>query len=98
MRKAQEVGNKVLPPYRHKYSPKFYTQAQLFACLVLKSFLRTDYRGVEQILKDAPSLCQAINLRRVPHFTTLQKSEKQLLEYKQVKRMMEETIFFGARS
>jgi hypothetical protein len=31
--------------YSHRNSPKKFTQHQLFACLVLKSFLRTDYRG-----------------------------------------------------
>jgi len=33
-----------LRPYAHPCSPKKFTQPQLFACLVLKEFLRLDYR------------------------------------------------------
>jgi hypothetical protein len=43
----------------------------LFACLVLKNFLRTDYRGVVEHLRDNPALTEAIELTKVPHFTTL---------------------------
>ena len=63
-----------LPEYSHKFSPRTFTQHQLFACLVLKSFLNTDYRGVAALLADCPSLAEAIDLHRVPHFTTLQKA------------------------
>ena len=40
------VATETLRPYAGKYSPKKFTQPQLFACLVLKTFLKTDYRGV----------------------------------------------------
>ena len=36
--------------YSHKFSPKVYTQHQLFACLVLKEALRLDYRGIAKLL------------------------------------------------
>ena len=32
--------------------PKKFTQPQLFACLVLKTFFQTDYRGVVVFLND----------------------------------------------
>ncbi|HEV3447133.1 MAG TPA: hypothetical protein VG099_21010 [Gemmataceae bacterium] len=35
-----------LARYAHRFSPHTYTQPQLFACLVLKVFLKTDYRGL----------------------------------------------------
>jgi hypothetical protein len=98
MKRAHEVASRVLPDYSHRFSPKKFTQAQLFACLVLKLFLRTDYRGVCEMLSDAPSFCAAIGLRGVPHFTTLQKSERRLLQHAQLKKMLEESIFFGAGS
>jgi hypothetical protein len=41
--------------YSHRNSPKKFTQHQLFACLVLKNFLRTDYRG-----KKVPQVIVAI--------------------------------------
>jgi hypothetical protein len=39
-REALAVATKVLRPYAHKFSPKLYTQPQLFACLVLKTFFK----------------------------------------------------------
>ncbi len=50
---ALEVGRHALPAYSHRCSPKVYTQPQLFACLVLKEFFRTDYRGIAALLADA---------------------------------------------
>ena len=41
------IGKLALPDYAHKFSPKTYTQPQLFACLVLKEFLHRDYRGMD---------------------------------------------------
>ena len=49
---AMAVARRSLPEYAHRYSPKKFTQHQLFACLVLKNFLRTDYRGVAAHLAD----------------------------------------------
>jgi hypothetical protein len=60
------IGMLTLPKYAHKYSPKTYTQPQLFACLVLKEFLHRDYRGIEQLLKDTPDLAAAIELEQIP--------------------------------
>ena len=78
-RAAYHVARRVLPTHSHRFSPKRFTQPQLFVCLVLKVFHRTDYRGIVAILKDSPDLCQTFGLTRVPHFTTLQKASKRLL-------------------
>jgi hypothetical protein len=43
---ALATARRALPEHAHRYSPKKFTQHQLFACLVLKNFLRTDYRGL----------------------------------------------------
>ena len=69
-----EVGRMALRDYAHRFSPKKFTQPQLLACLVLKEFLRLDYRKLAALLRDAPDLAQAIGLECVPHFTTFQKS------------------------
>jgi hypothetical protein len=50
---ALAVGRRTLPDYAHKYSPKKFTQPQLFACLVLKEFLKIDYRRLTQHLREA---------------------------------------------
>ena len=89
---ALKVAKRSLPAYRHKYSPKKFTQHQLFACLVLKNFLKTDYRGVAQQLKDCPALADVIELACVPHFTTLQKAAKRLLISKVAQRLLDATV------
>ena len=55
---ALDIGQKSLPRYSHLCSPKKFTQPQLLACLVLKEFFRTDYRGIMGILTDTPNLCE----------------------------------------
>jgi hypothetical protein len=91
-RAALESAHRVLPFYTHPNSPKKFTQHQLFACLVLKNFWKTDYRGVVAQLKDHPQLCDALRLRSVPHFTTLQKASRRLLAAAPVRRVLESTI------
>jgi len=76
---AYRTARKVLPLYSHRFSPKTFTQHQLFACLVLKTFIKTDYRGIVAFLQDCPDLCKTIGLVKVPHYTTLQKVSKRLL-------------------
>ena len=53
-REALRAAEQALRPYAHKYSPKKFTQPQLFACLVLKTFFKTDYRGIVIYLEDLP--------------------------------------------
>lgn len=86
------IARNSLPAYRHKYSPKKFTQHQLFACLVLKNFLKTDYRGLVHYLKDCPTLCTAIELKAVPHFTTFQKAGKRLLVSRNARKLLDETV------
>jgi hypothetical protein len=59
---ALKVAGQSLPAYSHRCSPKKFTQHQLFACLVLKNFLKTDYRGVVIQLEDCRSLLEILNL------------------------------------
>jgi transposase len=86
---AYEVGMEALPPYSHPCSPKTFTQPQLFACLVLMLFWKTDYRGLSEALADLPSLREAIGLRRVPHFTTFQKAHHRLMRASSVHRLFD---------
>lgn len=91
-RQALAVATKALRPYAHKYSPKLYTQPQLFVCLVLKTFFKTDYRGIVVLLQDLPDLRHATGLRGVPHFTTLQKASCRLLRLPRARRLLGATI------
>ncbi len=89
---AYEVGNEVLPKRWHRFSPKTYSPAQLFACLVLKAFFRCDYREIEEILHDCPEFCATIELGKVPTYSTLCKAEKRLLNEDTSCKLLRETI------
>src|SRR5580704_7163380 len=89
---ALAAGKDAFSDYSHVYSPKKFTQPQLFACLVLKEFEKKDYRGIRQLLQDCPELCQVIGLQAVPHFTTLQKASRRLLTQQRVRRLVEHTV------
>lgn len=92
LRTALKVGEETFSPYAHEYSPRTYTQPQLFACLVLKVFLNLDYRRLHGLLEDCPSLLEAIGMDRVPHFTTFQKASQRLIKLPRVKKCLEETV------
>jgi hypothetical protein len=89
---AYLIGQLVLPDYSHRNSPKTYTQPQLFACLVLKEFLRLDYRKLHGLLKDSPDLAATIDLDKTPHFTTFQKAASRLLLNRHAQRYLDKTI------
>jgi len=89
---ALHVGKQSLPDYTHRNSPRRYTQPQLFACLVLKAFFRTDYRGIEQRLRDLPELPRVLGLSRVPDHSTLHKAATRLLGKACTDRLLHATI------
>jgi hypothetical protein len=91
-REAVAVAGKLLRPYSHKFSPKLYTQPQFFACLIMKIFYKTDYRGIATQLRDFSELRQTIGLRCVPHWTTLQKASRRLLRLPRARRLLRATI------
>jgi Transposase DDE domain len=92
VREALAVGQRRLRCYCHKFSPKKFTQPQLFACLVLKAFLKTDYRGLVAHLADHSDLRDALGLQTVPHFTTPQKASRRLLRQRVAKRLFRTTV------
>lgn len=92
VRTVLEIAARSLPAYSHRFSPKTFTQHQLFACLVLKNFLKTDYRGVVAHLADHPALIEMLQLSRVPHYTTLQKASRRLLASNKVRRLLDATV------
>lgn len=91
-REALAVARGCLRPYAHKFSPKKFTQPQLFACLVLKTFLKTDYRGLATHLADHSDLRAVLGLKVVPHFTTPQKASRRLLRQPRARRLFRTTI------
>jgi hypothetical protein len=79
-RQALEIAREAIPAYSSKFSKKTYTQHQLFAALAVKTFLGTDYRGIEQHLNDWSDLRDQIGLKTVPDHSTLQKAAERILE------------------
>ena len=81
-RQALAVARAARPAYPSKYARRDYTQHQLFALLAVRTFLKTDYRGAEQLARDWSDLRQAVGLARVPDHATLQRAAARLLKKK----------------
>src|SRR5438105_3146299 len=64
----------LLPTSRHDF-----TQAQRFALLALKTFFKTDYRGIVAIVRDWPQLQKDLGLAKLPDHTTLWYAQRRLL-------------------
>lgn len=71
-RSALRIARRHMRDYAHVNAPKKYTQPQLFACLIVKALLGVTYRRCEELLMLMPAVREAIGLRDVPRFTTLQ--------------------------
>jgi len=89
---ALAVGKEALEDYSHRYSPKTFTQPQLFACLVLKVFLKQDYRGIEQHLRDFPAYQQWLGLKRIPDHSTLQKAAARIFKAGSCDKLLEANV------
>jgi hypothetical protein len=71
VREALRLAKDALPAYTSARSRKDFTSHQLFAILALKTFLKTDYRGVAQARADFTDLRGDLGLEKVPHYSTL---------------------------
>ena len=89
---ALEAARQSLPDYRHTKSPKKFTQPQLLACLVVKEFLRLDYRRVYALLTEWSDLREVLELTQVPHFTTLCAASQRLLSKAKANVMLEAVL------
>jgi hypothetical protein len=68
---ALELARESLPAYSCPTSRKDYTQHQLFAILALKTVLKTDYRGVVEVLRDFPERRADLGLTKVANFSNV---------------------------
>ena len=74
------AGREALADYSCPKSPQKFTQPQLLAMLVLKQFFQLDYRGLVAWLSNWAELREALELIRVPHYSTLCYAERRLLK------------------
>lgn len=79
-REALAAGEAALPRFGSRFSRHDYTQPQLFALLVLRQFLRTDYRGIVSLAGEWRELREALGLSQVPHYSTLAHAAPRLLK------------------
>jgi hypothetical protein len=61
-REALRIARDALPAYSSKFSRRDFTQHQLFALAALKTFFKTDYRGLVQMLRDFSELREDLGL------------------------------------
>jgi hypothetical protein len=79
-RRALRVAQGALPAYSSPVSRHDFTQPQLFAILALKTFFRTDHRGIVAMLRDLRDLRRVLKLSKVPAHTTLWTAERRLFK------------------
>lgn len=71
---AMRLSGRHLAEYGATTSRHDFTQRQLMTCLILRTYLRTTYRGVVDLLAASSSLRECLGLAdKLPHYTTLQK-------------------------
>ena len=78
---AFHTGKTALPSYFHSKSRHDFTSAQLFALLVLRAQLKTDFRGVVCFLQDFPDVLRWLDLRRIPHYSTLCRTAQRISKH-----------------
>jgi hypothetical protein len=71
LRLAHELARQALPEFDSRFSRHDFTNAQLFACLVLREHQRKSFRGVEALLIDSPAWLADIGLSKAPDHNTL---------------------------
>ncbi len=71
---AMRLGAQHLADYGSIKSRHDFTQRQLMACLILKTYLKCTYRGVVDLLEGHAALRKVLGMeQKLPHYTTLQK-------------------------
>jgi Transposase domain (DUF772) len=83
---------------RSKFSRKDFTDAQLFACLVLREHQKKSYRGLVALLKDVPDWCSDIRLKKVPDHNTLCRAFHRLIKPPVVEAMLDLSIWMARQT
>lgn len=91
---AYQLTKQTLPQYSHPKSPHHFTLPQLAACVLLMFYLDLSYRDMEEWLLATDKVCQALELPRVPNYSTLQRTYKKLRmkDFNQMKDKLLETL------
>ena len=89
-RKCYEICQRVLPRYSNKMGPKTYEFWQLIAMFLYGIVYNLTYRDLEEEFRISEVLRKALNLGKVPHYSTICKAVKRLRE-EDLKKLLEES-------
>lgn len=89
---ALSVAERSFPSYAHPKSPHLFRLPQLIACIVMKTWLRQDYRGFIELLEITPRLREALGLKRLPHYSTLAYVFQRAVSEEAVSKMLEQVL------
>lgn len=89
MRRAYSLGQRVWPAHDSRFSRRDFTQPQLFACLVVREWLRLSYRKTEAFLLDVPDWLVTIEMAGVPDHNTLWRAFGSLLKSRRIERALD---------
>jgi hypothetical protein len=79
LRNALAKARELMPAHGSRFSPRVFSEHQLFAILALKRRLGLDYRAVVGLLKRAPRLRRRLRLTNAPHPSTLCYAQRRFL-------------------
>lgn len=77
-RLAYQMTQASLPQYAHPKSPHIFTLPQLAACVLMSFYLKLSYRDMEEWLLAADSVRAVLELKRVPDYSTLNRTFNKL--------------------
>lgn len=89
-RKCYEICQRVLPRYSNRMGPKKYEFWQLIAMYLYGLIYNLTYRDLEEEFLVSEVLREALNLKDVPHYSTICKAVKRLKE-EDLKKLLEES-------
>ena len=76
--RALNAGQVAMQPYFSHFSRKDFTAPQLFALVVLRMLLKTDFRGLARFVEDFSEVRTWLGLKRAPHYSTLCRAAQRL--------------------
>jgi transposase-like protein DUF772 len=89
---AHALATACLKGGRSKFSRKDFTDAQLFACLVLREHQKKSYRGLVALLEDVPEWCRDIGMGKVPDHNTLCRAFHRLVKPGVIETMLDLSV------
>ena len=81
VRTAHGVSRNSVHTYSNKFSRHDFTQHQLPSLLCLKERMNKHYRDFIEELELMPRVVKILRLKKIPHFTTLQKFFKRISSF-----------------